>query len=84
MEQQKEEIERAVVNTGASKGYSQRSGGVDNCVDLADLAILYHLKQPMWDKAKKLATDDSAIVKAPGDDGGSMFKSSCGKKNLTM
>ena len=54
------------------------SGGVNNCGDLADLAIPSHLKQPLWDKANKLASDDSAIVTAPGDEDGWMVKSSSG------
>ena len=56
------------------------SGGVDNCGNLADLAFPSHLKQPLWDKANKLASDDSAIVSAPGDEDGWMVKSSSGKR----
>ena len=56
------------------------SGGVDNCSDLEDLAIPSHLKKPMWDKANKLASDDSAIVKAPGDEDGWMVMCSSGTR----
>ena len=116
-EQQKAEIERAVVNTGeyrlraeyqhlsveSSKWFKlsneQRrrkiekfmkaplaedapstsgSGTMDSCGGLEDVPIPAHLKLPMWDKANKLASDDSAIVKAPGaEDGWMVVSSSC-------
>ena len=116
LEQQKSEIERAVVNTGeyrlrveyrhlsveSSKWFTlsreqrkrkidrfmksplaedtpstSRSGIIDS---LQDFPIPSHLREPIWDKANRLASDDSAIVKAPGAEDSWMVMSSSGER----
>jgi len=60
-EQKKRKIEQVMKAPLAEDTPStSSSGGVDNCGDLADLANPSHLKQPLWDKASKLASDDSS------------------------
>lgn len=39
---------------------------MDNCGGFQNFPIPSHLKEPIWDKANRLASDDSAIVKALG------------------